>query len=73
VVSQAIGDDWLARQTSLGLVVPSAVLPTNMPQLPGVTEHNVLLNPNIPGFLSALRIVDIVSFGFDSRIDMLLQ
>lgn len=36
-----LGDSWLAAQTSVGLLVPSAVLPM---------ERNLLLNPDHPDF-----------------------
>lgn len=50
------GDRWLASATSLGLVVPSAVVPI---------EWNLLVNPQHAN-VNHLRIVSMDSFAFDA-------
>ena len=61
-LTQQIGDDWAARQASLLLRVPSAVLPQ---------EHNYLINPAHPGF-SPERLEPAQRFRFDARVVSLL-
>lgn len=53
-----IGDRWIAARRSLGLIVPSVVLPRS---------NNILLNPMHPAF-DQLRIGRPESFDFDSRL-----
>jgi RES domain-containing protein len=54
---RALGDAWAAQGESLGLRVPSAVVPGS----------NVLLNPRHPGF-AAIRIPEPLAFPFDARL-----
>lgn len=54
---RALGDDWLLRKASVGLVVPSRVIPL---------EENVVLNPLHPDF-SAVRVIWSEPFVFDPR------
>ena len=56
--TQALGDDWLASNSSLGLWVPSAIVPE---------ELNLLLNPLHPG-MRQLRIDEPTPFRFDPRL-----
>lgn len=53
-----IGTAWLHQQTSVGLIVPSAVVPQ---------EQNVLLNPLHPE-MQQIRVVDAFPFQFDPRL-----
>ena len=62
-LTQQIGDDWAARQASLLLRVPSAVLPL---------EHNYLINPSHPDF-SLKRLEPAQQFRFDERVASLLR
>jgi RES domain-containing protein len=55
---QAIGDAWVSGATSAGLVVPSAIVPT---------EWNLLLNPAHPG-MPKLRRISSEPFAFDPRM-----
>jgi RES domain-containing protein len=55
---RAIGDDWVAADTSAVLQVPSVIVPV---------ENNFLLNPRHPDF-PKLRIGKPVSFNFDPRL-----
>jgi RES domain-containing protein len=56
--TQAIGTDWLMRKSSVGLRVPSTVVPV---------ESNVLLNPRHPE-MNRVRILRNEPFRFDSRL-----
>jgi RES domain-containing protein len=53
-----IGDEWIASQRSLGLEVPSVVVPD---------ESNYLFNPRLPQF-TKLRIGKPKPFKFDPRL-----
>lgn len=55
----AYGDQWLESQTSLGLKLPSAIVPR---------EWNYLLNADHPGFKAALQTVKELPFSFDPRL-----
>lgn len=55
---QGIGDSWIASDTSLGLSLPSAVVPV---------ERNVIIRPDHPDF-SKIRIGTIEHFTFDPRV-----
>ena len=52
------GSEWMRSRRSLALLVPSVVIPE---------EHNLLLNPEHPGF-SQLRILGPRRFEFDQRL-----
>jgi RES domain-containing protein len=55
--SQTVGDKWIASRASVGLRVPSVIVPT---------EHNVLLNPLHPQFATiASEIIDVL---IDTRL-----
>ena len=56
--SQQIGDNWLRRQQSAVLVVPSAII---------AGEKNVLINPNHPDF-DKIKIKLTEPFNFDKRL-----
>jgi len=55
---QALGDDWLTRGQSFGLLVPSAIIPS---------EQNLILNPRHPKF-DQVKVVAERGFGFDPRL-----
>lgn len=55
---QEIGDRWITSGSSVCLVVPSAVIPS---------EDNILLNPLHPEFFK-LRFEEPVEFRFDDRL-----
>lgn len=55
--AQAIGDEWITDASSVGLRVPSVVVP----------GHNVLLNPQHPDF-ERIEIEDPVDRDFDPRL-----
>lgn len=57
------GDDWAARASSIGLRVPSVVMPHGH-------ECNILLNPIFTDFEKFVRIVRIDPFAFDPRIPL---
>lgn len=57
-VSQQVGTDWLKSGTSLGLRVPSVVIPS---------ETNILLNPLHPDF-PRIKLHDPQPFSFDPRL-----
>ena len=56
--SRQIGDTWLRSATSLGLLVPSRVIPL---------ERNVLLNPRHPA-MAEVRVTVTDPFVFDDRL-----
>jgi RES domain-containing protein len=56
--TQAIGDSWLAANTSAALEVPSVIIPG---------EFNYLLNPEHPDF-GAIKATDPKPFSFDPRV-----
>ncbi|PYS80600.1 MAG: hypothetical protein DMF67_19850 [Acidobacteria bacterium] len=58
VRTRTIGDEWLIKERSLALIVPSAVLPDS---------RNILINPQHPG-AARLRVVSQQPFTFDSRL-----
>ncbi|MFK5984437.1 MAG: RES family NAD+ phosphorylase [Pseudomonadota bacterium] len=53
-----IGDNWLNAGSSLGLYVPSTILPI---------ENNIILNPQHPDFENSLKTVKKIDFFHDSR------
>ncbi|WP_200897578.1 RES family NAD+ phosphorylase [Arsukibacterium ikkense] len=56
-----IGDDWLAKQASLALSVPSVLAPR---------EHNILLNPQHPKFSQCLSNITELDFIPDLRLTL---
>jgi len=58
-VTQALGDAWLAAGSSVGLLVPSAI---------GPSEHNCLLNPAHPQFDLNWIVSGPHPFVFDPRL-----
>jgi RES domain-containing protein len=56
--SQKAGDEWIGSCRTVGLIVPSVVIPT---------EFNILLNPMHPD-ISKIKIVSISDFNFDFRL-----
>lgn len=56
--SQALGDAWLRSASSLGLLVPSRVIPL---------ERNVLLNPRHPA-MAGVTVALTEPFVFDDRL-----
>jgi RES domain-containing protein len=69
VSSQRSGDAWAASGQSMGLLVPSAVLPKGNER----EELNLLLNPKHPNFIDQIDAVDIIPLGFDDRITELVD
>lgn len=57
--TQEIGDAFIRDQLSLGLKVPSAVVPG---------DFNIVLNPNYPDFTKHVAITDKRTFPFDKRL-----
>jgi RES domain-containing protein len=53
-----IGDAWAKNETSLGLLVPSSILPQ---------ENNLIINPRHPQ-AGSVRIVDIAPYQVDRRL-----
>lgn len=58
-VTRAIGDRWLEERRSLGLRVPSVIVPR---------EANVIINPEHPAAVE-LEVVSSEPFRFDPRLD----
>lgn len=56
--TKAIGDEWIASQSSLALIVPSAVIPL---------EVNYLINPNHPD-VAQLILGERIAYPFDARL-----
>lgn len=57
--TQALGDAWAATQDSLGLWVPSYVVPE---------ERNMLLNPRHPRYAEVRIVIEANPFEFDPRL-----
>jgi RES domain-containing protein len=57
-VSQLLGEAWLRMGETVGLRVPSVIIPE---------ESNVLLNPQTPGF-DRVEVVDRRDFALDLRV-----
>lgn len=55
---QELGDAWVEGGQTLGISLPSAVMPT---------EHNILLNPAHPDMLR-VRVLSVTPFQFDLRL-----
>ena len=55
----AIGDEWLAGNESLALVVPSTVVPQ---------QFNLIINPNFAGFGELEKSLSAEPFVFDDRL-----
>lgn len=55
----AIGDDWIASADSLGLWVPSTIIPE---------QHNMLINPDHSDFENLIKKTKVNQFIFDSRL-----
>lgn len=59
VATMDIGTEWLESESSLGLLVPSTLVPS---------ENNLLVNPRRQDFQACLTSVKPLSFSFDSRL-----
>ncbi|MBD3748555.1 MAG: RES family NAD+ phosphorylase [Sphingobacteriales bacterium] len=59
-ITQKLGNRWILEMKSAVLKVPSAIVDR---------EYNYLLNPLHPDF-SKIKVVDVVSFNFDSRLKL---
>ncbi|CNC20684.1 RES family NAD+ phosphorylase [Yersinia alsatica] len=59
VATMDIGTEWLESESSLGLLVPSTLVPS---------ENNLLVNPRHQDFQACLTSVKPLSFSFDSRL-----
>ncbi len=55
----AIGDEWISRRPSLGLAVPSTLVPQ---------QRNLLLNPAHPDFEALVAGASSEPFSFDPRL-----
>lgn len=62
--AQRLGDQWAAGGLSLGLLVPTAILPRG----PELEESNLLLNPAFPGFAERVRPLEVFPFQLDRRL-----
>jgi RES domain-containing protein len=54
-----IGDQWAASMGSLGLWVPSTIIPQ---------QNNILLNSNYPSFYTLAKTIVVTPFEFDARL-----
>jgi RES domain-containing protein len=57
-ITQDYGSKWIKERLSLGISVPSAVLPN---------EHNILINPRHPS-ISKLKVLNREILNLDSRV-----
>ncbi|OCQ54545.1 RES domain protein [Photorhabdus australis subsp. thailandensis] len=57
--TRILGSDWMSYGDSVGLIVPSVIVPQ---------ENNLLVNPQHPGFQYFLNTVTISDHSFDSRL-----
>ncbi|ERT13073.1 RES family NAD+ phosphorylase [Photorhabdus temperata] len=58
--TRALGNNWLNSCDSIGLIVPSVIVPQ---------ENNLLVNPQHPGFRPFLNSVIITDHLFDPRLN----
>lgn len=58
IICKQLGSSWLDERRSVGLQVPSVVVPA---------ENNILLNPNHPGF-RAVQVRNVQPVAFDPRL-----
>lgn len=54
-----IGTEWLESESSIGLLVPSTLVPS---------EHNMLVNPRHKDFQACLSTAKALAFAFDPRL-----
>lgn len=66
--AQHTGDEWVRSKVSMGLLVPTAILPAAI----RIEEKNLLLNPDYPEFLSEIKKPEIIRFNYDKRITDLI-
>ncbi|CNH56055.1 RES domain-containing protein [Yersinia pekkanenii] len=59
VATMDVGTEWLASGSSIGLLIPSTLVPS---------ENNMLLNPQHKDFPACLNSVKSLSFAFDPRL-----
>jgi RES domain-containing protein len=64
--SQVVGDEWLERQESPILAVPSVIVPPEVRYDPLYMTY--LVNPNHPEFKSAVSVGDIHELTWDVRL-----
>jgi RES domain-containing protein len=57
-ITQQMGSDWLRKQGTAVLKVPSAIIDL---------EHNYLFNPSHPDF-AKMKITNVRKFNFDDRL-----
>jgi RES domain-containing protein len=57
--SMNLGDEWIISRVSVGMQVPSVVIPE---------EYNVILNPKHSLFKKAVEIIDVSEFKADKRL-----
>lgn len=60
---RTIGDEWYDNQKSLGLKVPSSLLPEN---------HNFVINTTHPDF-KKVKLIDVLDYEPDDRLEELLK
>ncbi len=65
---RAIGHDWLARKATLGLIVPSAVVPEGF----AFADYNVVLDPTHPDF-PRINVGDRIELDIDHRLQTMLR
>jgi RES domain-containing protein len=59
VATMDVGTEWLKSESSVGLLVPSTLVPS---------ENNMLINPYHKDFQACLNSVKPLSFAFDPRL-----
>ncbi|AJJ62161.1 RES family NAD+ phosphorylase [Yersinia aldovae] len=59
VAAMDVGTEWLKSESSVGLLVPSTLVPS---------ENNMLVNPHHKDFQGCLKSVKPLSFAFDPRL-----
>lgn len=59
ISTMAIGDEWMQRQSSLALSVPSTLI---------TKQRNVLINPLHPDFAELHHSIELEDFIFDTRL-----
>ncbi|MDQ3397692.1 MAG: RES family NAD+ phosphorylase [Deinococcota bacterium] len=64
--SQLVGDEWLEKQQSVALAVPSVIVPPELQYVPSYMTY--LINPQHPDFGAAVAIGETFDLVWDPRL-----
>jgi RES domain-containing protein len=64
--SQVVGDEWLERQQSVVLAVPSVIVPPEVQY--SLSNMNYLINPQHPDFATTVSVGEVFDLRWDPRL-----